>query len=227
MFRQSDIDKALRRVVSPVLRDCGFESVSARKSWAWRPDCVWNLTVRGVGACFSGGTGWPSASLTVWIGVYYPFIPFPGHTQPTTDRQGRLVPSEGVGHFRSHLERVLDQRSYTEALALPQERARRDIWWVSDSNEDLLPVVADIALAVTEQARPWFERRTDLGEAFRILQAEHDCLDKFYRAKYFAERLGMAAVGEEYSNKLRAEANWIGFPEDGRWPSGNQRRKAR
>src|SRR5262245_34824271 len=117
MVRQSDIDKTLRRVVSPVLRDCGFEVVSARKSWAWRQDCVWNLTVRGVGAYFASATGWPPASLTVWLAVYYPFIPFRGHTPPSIDRQGRLVPSEGVGHFRSHLERVLDQRSHTDALA--------------------------------------------------------------------------------------------------------------
>jgi hypothetical protein len=161
----------------------------------------------------------------VWLGIYYPCIPFRGHTAPSTDRRGRLVPSEGVGHFRSHLDRVLDQRCYTDALALPQERARRDIWWVSDSSEDLLPVVADIALAVAEQARPWFERRTDLEEAFRILEAEHDCLNKFYRATHLAEHVGMMEAAEEYAKKLRAEANRIGFPEDGRWPSAKQRSK--
>jgi hypothetical protein len=218
MVRQSDIDKTLRRVVSAVLRDSGFESVSARKSWAWRHDCVWNLTIRGVGGYFSGRTGWPSASLTVWVAVYYPFIPFRGHTPPKLDQKGRLTPSEGHGHFRSHLERSLDQAQYTDRFDLPQERSRRDIWWVGDDEEKLLPVAADIASAIVEQGRPWFARRTDLAEAFRELEAEHDCLDKFYRAKHFAEHLGLSAKVQQYGEQLKAEARRIGFPEDGRWP---------
>lgn len=227
MLRQSDLDKTLRRVVSPVLRDSGFESVNARKAWAWRGDCVWNSTIRGVGGYFSGRTGWPSASLTVWVAVYYSFIPFRGHTPPTTDSKGRLTPDEGHGHFRCHLERSLDQARYTDKFELPQERSRRDIWWVGDDEEELLPIAADIASAIVEQGRPWFASLGNLDEAFRQLEAEHDCLHKFYRAKYFAERLGLNTKVNEYSELLKAEARRIGFSEDGSQPLDRGTSRAR
>jgi hypothetical protein len=147
--------------------------------------------------------------------VYYPFIP-PRFAAPKEDRRGRLVPDEVAGHFRGHLERTLDQSRHTALLQAPPERSRRDIWWVSDVPEDLLAVVADIATAFIEQGHPWFERLADLPEAFRELEAEHDGLDKFYRAMHFAKHLRLETKALHYAEAFKLEARRIGYTDDGR-----------
>ena len=157
------------------------------------------------------------------MAVYYLFIPFRGHTPPKTDKHGRLVPDEGLGHFRSHLESSLDQQHYMKLLDHPTGNPRRDLWWVGASEDEVLSVVSDIAWAVVEQGRPWFARLSDLHEAFRQLESERDSLHKFYRAKYFAEHLSLDSKAEEYSEKMAAEARRIGFPEDGRWPAEDRK----
>jgi hypothetical protein len=112
-------------------------------------------------------------------------------------------------------------------LEAAPERNRRDVWWVGTSPEEVLPVAADIAWALTEQAHPWFLRLTDLNTAFQAIEGEKDCLNKFYRAKWFAAHLQDDARLAYYTERIVSEARRIGFPDDGHWPSSSPNRKRR
>ena len=190
MISSPNIDKVLRRYLSPILRESGFSKVNARKSWGWHGHCVWVLNVRAVGSYFSDVTGWPSMSVGVWTGVFYDFIPFEGQSIKVDDR-GRLIPEEWYCHMRSHLSCTLDQSAYTKHLSNPAERKRKDIWWLERDGSNMIEAIENIALSFVDEGKPWFEKHTDLQDTFAGIEGEHDCYNKYYRAKYFAEQLGL------------------------------------
>jgi hypothetical protein len=200
-----DIDKLLRRRLSPILREDGFAKVSARKSWGWHGHCVWVLQIRAVGNYFSQVTGWPPMSVCVWTGVYYDFVPFTGHTPPKADNKGRLIPDEAYCHMRSHLSCTLDQQVYTKALKLPAERSRKDIWWFEPDGSNMAAAVEDIARCFVSEGEQWFLRYTDLPATFAYMESERDCYVKYYKAKYFAKHLGLDERYRMYADLAEKE----------------------
>lgn len=209
MISSPDIDKFLRRYLSPILRESGFEKVGARKSWGWTGHCVSVLQIRAVGSYFSQVTGWPPGSVCVWTGVYYDFIPFEGHTPPKADNKNRLIPDEVNCHMRSHLSRSLVQSSYTQRLRNPAERIRKDIWWFEPDGSNLEEAVENIALCFVDEGKPWFERYTNLLATFADIESEHDCYMKYYRAQYFAKQLGFDEKYRMYAELREHEKSRI------------------
>jgi hypothetical protein len=205
LISSPDIDKVLRRRLSPILREHGFTKVSARKSWGWHTHSVWVLQIRAVGNYFSQVTGWPPMSVCVWTGVYYDFIPFTGHTPPKIDSKGRLIPDELYCHMRSHLSCTLDQRVYTKELTLPAERSRNDIWWFETDGSNMTAAVENIAQCFVGEGEQWFPRHTDLPATFASIERERDCYVKYYRAKYFARHLGLDEQYRLYADLAEKE----------------------
>ena len=198
----SVVNKALRRHLSPALRQAAFERVDARNGWSWQAEqCVWVFNVRAVGNYFATSTGWPAASLTAWLGVLYTFIPPRGPLR--LDPVGRLLPAEHECHMRSHLELTYSQLEYTSVLANPAERARRSIWWVAPDYSNVEIVAASIARAFSEFALPWFRRCSNFEAALEDVEAEHDCFNKFVLGTYLAGVVGDERVAQDF--RLRAE----------------------
>jgi hypothetical protein len=204
MITSPDINKLLRRYLSPILRDNGFSKVSARKAWGWRDKCVRVLLVRAVGNHFSQVTGWPPMSVCVWAGVYYDFIPFNGHLPPGLDEKGRLAPDVSSCHLTLDLLCSLDQSQFTHQLFNPAEHERKDIWWLEPDGSNMVDVVENITLNFVDQGIPWLRRYTDLELAFADVELERDCYIKYYRASYLAKELGLEAKYKFYA-QLRDE----------------------
>jgi hypothetical protein len=202
------IDKVLRKHLSPILRESGFSKVNARKSWGWHGHCVWVLNVRAVGSHFSAVTGWPPMSSGVFIGVFYDFIPFEGHSVKV-DERGRLIPEEWYCHLRSHLSCTLDQSIYTKHLPNPAERKRKDIWWLEPDGSNMVEAVENTALSFVDEGKPWFEKHTDLEATLAEIEGERDCYHKYYRAKYFAEQLGFDEKYRMYAELANEEKTRI------------------
>jgi hypothetical protein len=200
-----EVNKSLRRLVSPVVRAHGFQKVGPRKSWSWRDSCIWICFIRSVGSYFSTVTGWPPMSLVVDLGVFYDFIP--SRRKIKQDSKGQLLPEEYQCEliFRSQLSRLIDQDSYTMRLANPADRARRDIWWIERDGSNVEEVAVDIAARFVDQARPWFDKLSDLNFAFAQIENEKDCYSKYRAATYFAKRLGLEEKYTHYSKFLEAE----------------------
>ena len=205
MISSPDMNKLLRRHLSPILRDSGFTKVSARKSWGWHGHCTWVLQIRAVGNYFSQVTGWPPMSVCVWTGIYYDFVPFRGHTPPKTDNKGRLIPDEVYCHMRSHLSCTLDQKVYTKALSNLPERSRKDIWWFESDGSNMTEAVKNIVQCFVSEGEQWFRRYTDLPATLAYIESERDCLIKYYNAKYFAKHLGLADRYRHYADLVEKE----------------------
>ncbi len=211
MISTAEINKVLRKTLSPFLRENGFSVVQARKAWGWHDHCVWVLNIRAVGKYFSQVTGWPPMSVGVSTGIYYDFIPEEGRSPYVhVDAQGRLCPDEVACHIRSHLEITLDQQSYQSQLTNLVERRRKDIWWIAPNGENVSRVVEDIADSFMTHGIGWYIYHTDLVNAFSEIERGHDCLIKFYQAAHFARHLGYEAQYQEYLKRLERERERIG-----------------
>lgn len=184
------INKAFRKHVSPVLRAAGFERVNARNGWARVGPSVWVFNIRAVGSYFSSVTGWPPASVCVWLGVFYEFFPQRIPEDLKIDNSGRLLPAEGLCQMRSHLDRQLDQQALIQSLRNPAERRRRDIWWLEANGENSEEVAKDIANVLSTEGLPWFQQCSDLPSVLALIEQERDCYNKYFRALHIARFVG-------------------------------------
>ncbi len=209
MISSPEINKLLRKTLSPVLRENGFSIVQARKAWGWHSHCIWVLDIRAVGNYFSQVTGWPPMSVGVWTGIYYDFIPQEGPSVDV-DTKGRPYPAEVACHIRSHLQTSLDQDRYQSRLPSSAERKRKDIWWVAPNGDNIGDVVEDIARCFLTQGVRWFNSHTVLENAFSEIESGQDCYIKFYQATYFALFLGDERKYQEYLKRLDREKERIG-----------------
>jgi hypothetical protein len=209
MISSPEIDKLLRRYLSPILRENGFTKVSARKAWGWKNKCISVLQVRAVGSYFSAVTGWPPMSVGVWTGVYYDFIPCDGRTPPKRDEKGRLAPDEASCHMRSDLSCSLDQSHFTHQLSNPAEHSRTDIWWFERDGSNMVDAVENVALCFVDQGISWFQRYNDLDAAFADIELERDCYVKYYRASYLAKELGLETKHRMYAELRDVEKTRI------------------
>ena len=116
MIGSPEINKLLRRLVCPVLRDNGFIEVAPRKAWGWHEKSIWVFEIRAVGKTFAEVTGWPSMSVSTWLGIYCEDRP--AGIPVKRDAKGRLLPDEFLCHERSHLDCTLDQKRFTKNLPL-------------------------------------------------------------------------------------------------------------
>ncbi|OKH23981.1 hypothetical protein [Chroogloeocystis siderophila] len=145
MIGSPEVNKIIRKILSPVLRGNGFDKVKTRNNWADRDPCIWVLNIRAVKP-----HSFPSVSVSVWLGIYYKFISpdIPGRLLVDTDKDGKLIPKEWMCHIRNHLVLAeLDQSKYTKSLRSSAEANRNDIWWIEPDGSNLEDVIHDIKIA--------------------------------------------------------------------------------
>ena len=188
MIGSPEINKTIRRILSPSLREAGFNKVNSRQNWAWIDHCIWVLEIRAVGKYFSDVTGWPPMSINVDLGIYYDFIPS-RHSEIKIGTQGELLPKPFQCHLENQLNCHIDQASYKNHLANPAEKERKDIWWVEPDGSNIEEVITDIKNSFSRDGLEWFRTYTNLKAAFNEIENQHNSLQKFYKAKYFAEYL--------------------------------------
>ncbi len=227
MIGSPGINKVIRRIISPVLRENGFSKVNTRNNWGWHDHCIWVLDIRAVGKYFSDVSGWPPMSISIHLGIYYDFIPEVFSEQITIkqDDKGGLIPKEYECHSRATLLCTLNQSHYTKVLGNPADRKREDIWWVEPDGSNIEEVVNNIKDSFLSGKVKWFEpyiedaslsgiewfnRLSDVDYVLRIIEPQRDCYAKFYNATFFAKHLGYKDKFEEYKGELTEEAKRIG-----------------
>lgn len=129
MIGSPEINKTIRRILSPSLREAGFNKVNSRQNWAWIDHCIWVLEIRAVGKYFSDVTGWLPMSINVDLGIYYDFIPS-RNCEIKIGTQDELLPKPFQCHLENQLNCHINQARYKNHLDNPAEKEREDIWWV-------------------------------------------------------------------------------------------------
>ena len=203
------LNKALREVVVPILRDGGFEQVDARNAWSWRKDCILVLHIEAMGSYRADITGWPPGSVSVSLGVYYTFMPRRA-AQIKLDKNKRLSPTEPDCHLRASLNRISIKPRRPRSLINDAERRRKDIWWVERDGSNAADVASDIAAALRKQGLKWFAAASDLKSAFRLVEKERDCFVKFALAAMLAKRARNRTGWKKYYALAAKEAERIG-----------------
>ena len=158
MIGSPEVNKVIRKIISPELRTVGFSKVRTRNNWHYDENVVWYVMFRSVGSYFSDVTGYPSQSLTCEYGVY--FTNFPPHprppmrTNPKADKDGLLIPKEYECHYRRSLDVIGNQTELKESLKNPAERNRTDIWWIARDGSNIEAAIEDLKIALITNALP-------------------------------------------------------------------------
>ncbi len=200
-----------RKHICPLLRESWFQRVTPRNSWCWVSPAVHVFHIHSVGSYFSDVTGWPPCSVSSEVGVYYECVGDQSDQRLKRDSNGRPLPTEYQCHYRLTLERSLGQEDLVSRLKLPQDRARRDIWWIERDVSNAEEVAKDIAQSFLKTGIRWFKDHRDLSEVLQRLERERDCYNKFEMAMYMARFLGNSKKEEEYLNLMAQEAKRVNF----------------
>lgn len=210
VIESPEINKVIRRILSPTLRDTGFMHVRTRNNWAWNEEVIWVFQIRAVGKYFSSVTGWPSISVGVWLGAFYTFFPIVPYIR--RDSSNRLLPNEEYCQMRSHLLCTIDQAHYKAHLKTHPEKARNDIWWLEPDGSNIEVVVQNIKEEYLAEGTQWFTQMSDFQKVFRLIEQERDCYNKYRRAAYFAKRLEDHSRLEYYHARWKEEAHKKDLP---------------
>ena len=210
------INRSLKTHIAPILKGAGFDRVEARNAWAWKGPSIWVFTIRAVGAYFSDVTGWPPSSLSAWIGIFYTFMdPPPGGVK--SDEKGRLLPKEVQCDRRGHLVRK-GAGDPMKVLRNPQERIRRDLWWVEPDGSNAEEVAKDIAEVLKGPGMTWYSRNADVARTFEEVESEDDCVSKFVLARQLADHLGRVDASNRFKELAEEEGRKVDLlPDPGTW----------
>jgi hypothetical protein len=208
MIGTPEINKVIRKILSPILKENGFDRVNTRHNWGWKDHCIWVLDITAVGKYFSDVTGWSPMSVYVELGIYYDFVP-PKGGEIKIGTKGELLPKPHQCQLQKQLYRSLDQSIYTDSLDNPAEKNRNDIWWVEPDGSNIGEDINDIKQSFLRDGLVWFLKNSDLKTAFNEIESEHDSFNKFYKSRYFAEHLNEDLKFEKYSHLLEQEQKRI------------------
>lgn len=168
---KKDVDKMLRKIIFPCLKENGFTEVKGRNAWGWHEDCIWVFNIRSIGKAHSIITNWPEDSISVYLGIYYTYLPH--IIEAKKDKNGLLHPKECECNRRAQLTCSYEQIKYTEHVNCnASEKKRRDIWWIQPDGSNLSEVINDINNLYLNYAVKWFEKKSNkeltLQEAERL-----------------------------------------------------------
>lgn len=204
MIGSPEVNKVIREILSPVLKVNGFSKVNTRNNWAWIDHSIWVLNITAVGKYFSDVTGWPPMSIHVDLGMYYNFIPM-NNDRIKIDEGARLFPKSHQCHLQGELHSTLDQTQYMSSLSNPAEQKRKDLWWIEPDGSNIEEVIKNVKQSFLTDGIDWFRKNTDLEHAFLEIEKDHDCLAKYYKAKFFAAHLNLDSKFKEYDQLFRQE----------------------
>lgn len=210
MIGSPEINKVIRKILTPVLKENGFNKVNTRHNWACIDHCIWVLDITAVGKYFSEVTGWSPMSIHVELGIYYDFVP-PENSDIKMGTKGELLPKAHQCQLRNELYCSIDQANYTSHLENPAEVDRKDIWWIETNGSNIDEVINDIKRSLLISGLDWFRKYTDLETAFNKIENEHNSFNKLYKAKHFAKHLNDNAKFNEYSQLLEQEQKRIDY----------------
>ena len=154
------VDRAVREIVRPVLRDEGFDSFSARSAWRHHDQTVDLVVFRSFSSYIADAIGCTTYSFAITAGVFY---------QCTTDSD-LLKPKDYELTFQFELGKSIRQ-PYFHTYADPFND-RPDVWYVLPDCSNLVECVTDGLAAVQACLNSLVDRFTVPRDAYRALLTE-------------------------------------------------------
>ena len=208
MIGSPEINKTIRKKLSPALKESGFTKVNTRHNWALVEECTWVVDITAVGKYFSDVTGWPSMSIHVNLGIYYNFIPT-NDNNIKVEKNGTYFPKYHQCHLQHQLLSTLDQDMYMSTLSNAAERKRKDLWWIEPDGSNLEEVIENVKRSFSAEGIDWFMENTNIDQAFHNIEKESSSLEKYYKAKYFSRYLNLDSKLAKYEVLFKREQKKI------------------
>jgi hypothetical protein len=169
------VDRTLRAILWPRLKDEGFDRRTGRTTWRDRAGCVQTVNIQSFNSYLAEAIGSTTFSFSVNLGVYYPVIA--DHSTLGSFVKDPRRPAEYHCQARHHLAKGIGQPNLPSTKrwfdpraprpALGSWKDRPDVWYVARDGSNLDEVVADARDRVVTIGLAWLERLSDLGEARR------------------------------------------------------------
>ena len=176
-----DVNRALREVVWPALKQRGFKRRTARTAWRDGSDQIDLVNFQSFNSYNAGVLGLTTFSFAVNLGVFARCRP----TAQIKERDGALWPAEYDCDFRRRLNRRLRQ-SHDHA----------DIWSVAADGGNLDAVVEDARDVLLEEGLSWFDQLSGLDAMYAVASGAAGDMPGTW---------GMGGVGSPHRRELLAD----------------------
>jgi hypothetical protein len=160
----SIVNKEIRRVVWPVLRNAGFTQFTARSAWRYVPSKIDVVNFQSFNSYLAHGVGCTTYSFALNLGCSFDTIP---RLKTVEQKKGHLRPKEWECHFRFRLHKAIRQ----------PELERTDTWYVDPAGQYLKAAIEDARKAILETGLGWFSRFNDSNEVLRTLLEDAKKMD--------------------------------------------------
>ena len=157
-----DVNRALRQLVWPSLRERGFTERTERYAWRYRPDCVAVVNVQSFNSYVAAEVGSTTFSFAVNLGIH-PLCStdFSGRVEV---KNGKLRPREYQCDFRRPLQKTVDQ----------PELARPEVWFIRPDGSNLTGAVEDARSVLLTIGMEWFEEFSSLQRMLSFAEREEE-----------------------------------------------------
>ena len=152
----SNVNKEIKSVIRPLLKDVGFSQFTARTAWRYSDGKIDVVNFQSFNSYLANAVGSTTFSFGINLGCSFDAIPQRARVKR---KNGFLQPQEYECHFRFRLQKSINQPR------LP----RTDIWLVEPTGKNLEIVMQDARNAILEVGLHWFNRFRDMGEVLRTL----------------------------------------------------------
>ncbi|PKR85340.1 hypothetical protein [Heyndrickxia camelliae] len=188
MMIRNKVDRKIKRILLPILREYGFISMNCRNYYALHKECIWVLNLDHVGNYISDLSGWSAQSLNAMVGIYFNFIP------PIWNENNRREKFPTYDECQLQME------------LCSQKWQKDNTWWFCSDGKNMEEIMDDIKNTFLLTGVPWLERYSNIEHAFKKIEGEVNSYHKFYKAKCFAKHLKQWDKYEKYDRLFRNEA---------------------
>ena len=153
-MNSSIVNRAIRSLAWPVLRDRGFTSFTSRTAWRDRDQFIDIINFQSFNRYNADAVGCTTFSFAINLSIYLTDVP---SDRAPNVRDDRVRPAEYEGHIRRRL-----------LPASPYLSRAQDIWLIDEQGQNTEGTVAQAALALADTADSWFAA---LGSRSVVLSA--------------------------------------------------------
>ncbi len=157
-MNSSDVNRAIRTTVRPVLEKHGFVTFTARTAGRYRDRFIEVINFQSFNRYNADVMGCTTYSFALNAGIFLSDVP---SESPVPERSGRRQPNEYHCHIR---RRVYPPR--------PMLASYPDMWSIDSNGTNLIDVVRSAASELEHTVIPWFAVFADSGTVLKILLDE-------------------------------------------------------
>ena len=200
----NDVNRTIRSVVRPILKDQGFTVFTARTAWRHHGHAVDVINFQSFNRYLADTIECSTFSYAVNLGIFLTSVRV---ARDVPVRSGVLCPAEYACHIRRKVESTL-----------PTVPKHPDIWLIDETGDNVEQTVQGTAFALIETAMPWFDALRDPATVLAMLQDSlpppdpstwlPGALDSPARnvaTGYLAEALGELSLAESYLRRALAQ----------------------